>query len=80
MNKKSMVDPMDKLSLTVDGLQKFVSLRTHYNFLIIVLVALLVSFLKGPSPAQNHFNLADGFLHGQLGVSGGGTSLAEVSL
>jgi hypothetical protein len=45
-----------------------------------VLVAcLFLLFPKGPPPGQNHFvYLAEGFLHLQLGVSGGGTALAEI--
>jgi 4-amino-4-deoxy-L-arabinose transferase-like glycosyltransferase len=72
---------MQKLSLMLSTpYQKFVSLRTRYKLVIIVLVALLVFTLsKGPPPGQNHFvYLAEGFLHGQLGVSGGGTALAEI--
>ncbi len=60
--------------------QKVASLRLRYKLLLIVLAALLVFLLsKGPSPGQNHFvYLADAFLHGKLGLSGGGTVLAEV--
>lgn len=60
--------------------QKLASLRTRWKLLIIALVALLVFVLsKGPPPGQNHFvYLADAFLHGRLGVSGGGTVLAEI--
>ena len=62
------------------GWQRIVSLRLRWKFLIIALVALLIFFLsKGPSPGQNHFvYLADAFLHGRLGVSDGGTALAEI--
>jgi 4-amino-4-deoxy-L-arabinose transferase-like glycosyltransferase len=43
-------------------------------------VSLLVFVLsKGPPPGQNHFvYLAEAFLHGKLGVSGGRTVLAEI--
>ena len=52
----------------------------RYKLLLIVAVALFVFLLsKGPSPGQNHFvYLADSFLHGRLGLSGGGENLAEV--
>ncbi len=57
-----------------------VSLRLRWKLLIIALVALFVFVLsKGPPPGQDHFvYLADAFLHGRLGVSGGGTALAEI--
>jgi len=60
--------------------QKLASLRIRYKLLIIALVALLVLLLtKGPSPGQNHFvYLADALLNGRLGVTGGGTALAEI--
>ena len=56
------------------------SLRIRWKLLIITLVALLVFLLsKGPPPGHNHFvYLADAFLHGRLGLSGSGTSLAEI--
>jgi hypothetical protein len=56
------------------------SLRLRYKLLIVALVALFVFLLsKGPAPGQNHFvYLADAFLHGRLGVTGGGTVLAEI--
>ncbi|MGE5533763.1 MAG: hypothetical protein ACM3UN_05385, partial [Bacillota bacterium] len=43
-------------------------------------VALMVFLLtKGPPPGQNHFvYLAEAFLHGRLGVTGGGSVLAEI--
>lgn len=72
---------MAKISLTISQLyQKIASLRLRWKILIIALVALLVFLLsKGPPPGQNHFvYLADAFLHGRLGVLGGGTSLAEI--
>ncbi|HLN89952.1 MAG TPA: hypothetical protein VK253_07790 [Candidatus Binatia bacterium] len=55
-------------------------MRLRWSVLIIALVSLLIFFLsKGPPPGQNHFvYLAEGFLHGKLGVSGGGTGLAEI--
>ncbi|MDR1993427.1 MAG: hypothetical protein LBQ98_08060 [Nitrososphaerota archaeon] len=55
-------------------------MRLRYKFLLIMAVALFVfMFSKGSSPGQNHFvYLADAFLHGRLGLSGGGTVLAEV--
>ena len=55
-------------------------MRIRWKFLIIALIALLMFFIsKGPPPGQNHFvYLADAFLHGRLGVSGGGTGLAEI--
>ncbi len=60
--------------------QRLSGLRIRYKLLLIALVALLVFLLsKGSSPGQNHFvYLADAFLHGKLGVSGGGTGLAEI--
>jgi 4-amino-4-deoxy-L-arabinose transferase-like glycosyltransferase len=60
--------------------EKLASLRLRYKLLIIALIALCIYLLsKGPPPGQNHFvYLADAFLHGQLGLSGGGTVLAEV--
>lgn len=62
------------------GWRRVASLKLRWKFLIIALVALLVFFLsKGPSPGQNHFvYLADAFLHSRLGVSDGGTALAEI--
>ena len=72
---------MTQKSLTISrGWQRIVSLRLSWKLLIIALVALLVFFLsKGPSPGQNHFvYLAEAFLHGRLGVSDGGTVLAEI--
>ncbi len=72
---------MNKLSLVLSQVyQRRVSLRLRYKLLIITLVALLVFlFSKGPAPGQNHFvYLADAFLHGRLGVTGGGTALAEI--
>ncbi len=56
------------------------SLRLRWKLLIIALVSLLIFVLsKGPPPGQNHFvYLADAFLHGRLGVTGGGTVLAEI--
>jgi 4-amino-4-deoxy-L-arabinose transferase-like glycosyltransferase len=60
--------------------QRVSSLRIEWKLVIIALVALLVFLIfKGPSPGQNHFvYLADAFLHGKLGVSDGGTGLAEI--
>jgi 4-amino-4-deoxy-L-arabinose transferase-like glycosyltransferase len=72
---------LDKIRLALlQVYQKIASLRTRWKLLIIALVALLVFVLsKGPPPGQNHFvYLADAFLHGRLGVSGGGTVLAEI--
>ncbi len=72
------------MSLIVQGISrvycKAASLRTLWKLVIIALVALLVFVLsKGPPPGQNHFvYLADAFLHGRLGVTGGGTALAEI--
>ncbi len=72
------------MSLIVQGISrvycKVASLRTLWKLVIIALVALLVFVLsKGPPPGQNHFvYLADAFLHGRLGVTGGGTALAEI--
>jgi len=64
----------------MQGWQRIVSLRLRWKLLLIALVALLVFLLsKGAPVGQNHFvYLADAFLHGKLGVSGGGTSLAEI--
>ena len=61
-------------------LQRISSLGISWKLLIIALAAFLVFLLfKGPPPGQNHFvYLADAFLHGKLGVSGGGTGLAEI--
>jgi 4-amino-4-deoxy-L-arabinose transferase-like glycosyltransferase len=60
--------------------QRIASLRLRYKLLLIALIALSIYFLsKGPPPGQNHFvYLADAFLHGRLGLTGGGTSLAEI--
>jgi hypothetical protein len=60
--------------------QDVASLRLRYKLIIIALISLIVFLLsKGPPPGQNHFvYLADAFLHGRLGVTGGGTSLAEI--
>ena len=72
---------MTQKSLMISqGWQRITSLRLRWKLLVIALVALLVFFLsKGPSPGQNHFvYLADAFLHGRLGVSDGGTALAEI--
>jgi hypothetical protein len=72
---------LDKIRLALlQVYQKLASLRTRWKLLIIALVALLVFVLsKGPPPGQNHFvYLADAFLHCRLGVSGGGTVLAEI--
>src|ERR1035441_6181359 len=72
---------MKKLSLTIpQGWQRLASLRLRWKLVIIAFAALLVFLLsKGPPPGQNHFvYLADAFLHGKLGVSGGGTDLAEI--
>ena len=72
------------MSLIVQGISrvycKVASLRTRWKLVLIALVALLVFLLsKGPPPGQNHFvYLADAFLHGRLGVTGGGTALAEI--
>jgi hypothetical protein len=59
---------------------KIASFRIRWKLVIIAIVALLVFVIsKGPPPGQNHFvYLADAFLHGKLGVSGGGTALAEI--
>ena len=72
---------MSKISWLISrGIQKLGSLRLRWKILLIVLVSLLIFALsKGPSPGQNHFvYLAEGFLHGRLGVTGGGTVLAEI--
>lgn len=60
--------------------QRISSLRIGWKFLIIALAALLVFLIfKDQPPGQNHFvYLADAFLHGKLGVSDGGTGLAEI--
>lgn len=59
---------------------KLKSMRIRWKLLLIVLVAFLFFLAsKGPAPGQNHFvYLADAFLHGRLGVSGGGEGLAEI--
>jgi len=61
-------------------IKKVTSLRLRYKFLLIAAIALLIFLLsKGPSPGQNHFvYLADSFLHGRLGLTGGGENLAEM--
>lgn len=72
---------MSKVSLELSRVyQNLSSLRIRYKLLIIALLALLVFLLsKDSPPGQNHFiYLADAFLHGRLGVTGGGTSLAEI--
>jgi hypothetical protein len=72
---------MTKINLAISQVRaRLGSLRLRWKLLIIALVALLVFVLsKGPPPGQNHFvYLADAFLHGRLGVSGGGTALAEI--
>jgi hypothetical protein len=72
---------MTQKSLMISqGWSRIASLRLRWKLLVITLVVLLVFFLsKGPSPGQNHFvYLADAFLHGRLGVSDGGTVLAEI--
>jgi 4-amino-4-deoxy-L-arabinose transferase-like glycosyltransferase len=72
---------MSKPILTLKQVyQDVVSLRLRYKLIIIALISLIVFLLsKGPPPGQNHFvYLADAFLHGRLGVTGGGTSLAEI--
>lgn len=75
---------MNRLSsvrqILASAIKKVSLLRLRYKFLLIATVALLVFLLsKGPPPGQNHFvYLADAFLHGRLGLSGGGTALAEV--
>ena len=60
--------------------KRVTSLRLRYKFLLIATIAVLVFLLsKGPSPDQNHFvYLSDSFLHGRLGLTGGGLDLAEV--
>ena len=60
--------------------QNVAAMRLRWKFIAIALIALIIFFLsKGPSPGQNHFvYLADAFLHGRLGVTGGGMSLAEI--
>ena len=59
---------------------KIGSLGALQKFILIALVSFAIFALsKGPSPGQNHFvYLADAFLHGRLGVTGGGTALAEI--
>jgi hypothetical protein len=72
---------MSKVSLALLRVyQNLSSLRVHYKLLIIALISLLVFLLsKDSPPGQNHFiYLSDAFLHGRLGVTGGGTSLAEI--
>ena len=72
------------MSKTIQALkllyQNVASLRLRSKLIIIALISLIVFLLsKGPPPGQNHFvYLADAFLHGRLGVTGGGTSLAEI--
>jgi 4-amino-4-deoxy-L-arabinose transferase-like glycosyltransferase len=72
---------MSTISLAISRVyHRVASLRIRWKLLIIALVALLVFLLsKGPPPGQNHFvYLADAFLHGRLGLSGPGASLAEI--
>jgi 4-amino-4-deoxy-L-arabinose transferase-like glycosyltransferase len=60
--------------------RKIASLKTGWKFFAIMLSALFFyALMKGPPPGQNHFIfLADAFLHGKLGLSGAGTTLAEL--
>ncbi len=59
---------------------RIASLGTIQKFILIALISFFIFVLtKGPPPGQNHFvYLADAFLHGRLGLSGGGISLQEV--
>ena len=60
--------------------EKIASLSLTWKLILIALVAFLVFALtKGPPPGQDHYVwLADAFLHGKLGVSGGGIALQEI--
>ena len=72
---------MSSIRQTLEApIKKVTSLRLRYKFLLIAAIALLIFLLsKGPSPGQNHFvYLADSFLHGRLGLTGGGENLAEM--
>ena len=72
---------MNKVRLALSQFyQNLASLRLRHKLVIVALVALLVFLLfKDSPPGQNHFiYLADAFLHGRLGVTGGGTALAEI--
>ena len=72
---------MSKVSLAISRVYyKIASLKTRWKLLIIAVISLLIFLLsKDSPPGQNHFvYLADAFLHGKLGLSGSGTSLAEV--
>ncbi len=72
---------MNKVSLALSQVYRnLASLRIRYKLLIISLVALLIFLLsKDSPPGQNHFvYLADAFLHARLGVTSGGTALAEI--
>lgn len=59
---------------------KIASLSTIWKLILIALISFIVfAASKGPPPAQDHFIwLAEAFLHGKLGVSGGGTALQEL--
>ncbi len=59
---------------------KIASLRTIQQFILIALISLVIYALsKGPPPGQDHYVwLANAFLHGKLGVSGGGINLQEI--
>ena len=72
---------MNRISpLILRATDKLASLGTIQKFIIITLIAFFILALtKGPPPGQNHYvYLADAFLHGGLGVSGGGISLQEI--
>ncbi len=72
---------MRKIRLATQKLYDFLaSLSTTWKLFLIALVALTVYFVsKGPPPGQDHYVwLADAFLHGRLGVTGGGTALQEI--
>lgn len=72
---------MNAISLVVRRLyDKIGSLSTAWKLVLIALIAFLVyAISKGPPPGQDHYVwLADAFLHGKLGVTGGGTLLQEI--
>ena len=72
---------MNKISSGVQRvIAKLSSLSTFQKLLLIAFVSLVFFALsKGPAPGQDHYVwLAEGFLHGKLGVSGEGTLLQEI--
>lgn len=72
---------MNKISSGIRRITaKLESLGTVQKLILIAVVSFVVFALsKGPPPGQDHYVwLANAFLHGKLGVSGGGTALQEI--